>query len=93
MNTTPLANSSNSALHQASSAIEQASELTHRGVEAVRDGLREGVHQVREKAQTISEQTACYIQEKPVKSVLIAAATGATLMGLLSLIVRGSGRG
>ena len=89
MNTNQLTNAGNSVLNQASSALEQAGELSHRGAEAV----REGVHQIREKAQSVSEQTVEYIQEKPVKSVLIAAATGATLMGLLTLIVRGSGRG
>ena len=93
MNTTQMTNAGNSALNQATSAIEQASEISHRGAEAVKDSLREGIHQVREKAQSVGEQTVCYIQEKPVKSVLIAAATGAALMGLMSLMVRGAGRG
>ncbi len=94
MNTTPLANSSNSStsnsiLHQASSALDQAGELTHRGAEAVRDG----VNQVREKAHHMGDQAVSYIKEEPVKSVLIAAVAGATLMGLLRLVVRGAGRG
>ena len=93
MNTTPITTAANSALNQAASAMDQAGGMSHRGVEAVKDGLREGMHQVKEKAQSVGEQTVCYIQEKPVKSVLIAAATGAALMGILSLMIRGAGRG
>jgi ElaB/YqjD/DUF883 family membrane-anchored ribosome-binding protein len=88
MNPSTLANSGSSLSDQASMAIDQASDLTHRGVDAV----REGVKQVRTKAHSLGDHTVGYIQEEPVKSVLIAAAAGATLMGLLSLIVRGSGR-
>lgn len=93
MNTTQLSNSlsdtSNSIAAQASAALDKASDLTHRGAEAV----REGAIQVREKAHNLGEQAVGYIQEKPVQSVLIAAATGATLMALLSLIARGARRG
>ncbi len=89
MNITQPTLASNSVLNQASSALDQANELSHRGAEAV----REGISQVREKAHNMGEQAVCYIQEKPVQSVLIAAAAGATLMGLLSLMVRGAGRG
>ena len=93
MNTTQLSNqletAGNSVAHQASSALEKASDLSHRGAEAI----REGAAQVREKAHNIGEHAVGYIQEKPVQSVLIAAATGATLMALLSLIARGARRG
>lgn len=89
LNTTPVANAGNALLNQASSALDQAGELTHRGAEAV----REGVKHAQEKAHSMGDQAVCYIQEEPVKSVLIAAAAGATLMALLSLAVRGAGRG
>lgn len=89
MNTTPLANSGNTILHQASSALDQAGELTHRGAEAV----REGVQQVKDKAHNLGDHTVQYIKAEPVKSVLIAAAAGATLMGLLRLVARGASRG
>lgn len=42
---------------------------------------------IREQAQKASDSTVAYIQEQPVKSVLIAAATGAAVtlaIGLLS---------
>ncbi len=89
MNSTILPSASHSVLDQASAALDQAEALTHRGVEAVRDG----VQQVRSKAHNLGDHTVSYIKDEPVKSVLIAAAAGATLMGLLSLIVRGAGRG
>jgi len=65
-------------------ATEQVSALAHRGVDAV----REGSHQLRDKAQHASDRTVGYIQEEPVKAMLIAAATGAALMALVSLVNR-----
>ena len=104
MNTTQLGNqleaAGNTVAAQASSALDKAGDLSHRGAEAIRDGagqvrnvVREGAAQVREKAHNMGEQAVGYIQEKPVQSVLIAAATGATLMALLSLVARGARRG
>ncbi len=70
------------------SATEQASALAHRGVDAMRNG---SVH-LRESAQRASEGTVSYIKGEPVKAMLIAAATGATLMGLLSLMTSSRNR-
>jgi ElaB/YqjD/DUF883 family membrane-anchored ribosome-binding protein len=61
-------------------ATEQASVLAQRGVDAVREGSR----QVRDQAQRASDGTLHYVRQEPVKSILIAAAVGATLMALLS---------
>jgi ElaB/YqjD/DUF883 family membrane-anchored ribosome-binding protein len=72
--------------HQASPMLEraanQASSLTHHGL----DCLRESTHQLRLKAEHAQENTVNYIKHEPVKSVLIAAATGAALMALISLV-------
>lgn len=65
-------------------AKAQASAMLHRGVDALRDGSQ----QVRAKAHQASESTTHYIQQEPVKAVLIAAATGAVLMALVSLLTR-----
>jgi len=65
-------------------ATEQASAMAHRGIDAV----REGSHQLREKALHATDTTAGYIKNDPIKAVLIAAATGAALMALVSLISR-----
>lgn len=62
--------------------------LAHRGMEAV----REGSHQLREKSLHAKDATASYIQHEPIKSVLIAAAVGAALMGVVALLTRPSGR-
>ena len=61
-------------------ATEQASVLAQRGVDAVREGSR----QVRDQALRASDGTLHYVRQEPVKSMLIAAAVGATLMALLS---------
>jgi ElaB/YqjD/DUF883 family membrane-anchored ribosome-binding protein len=53
---------------------------------------RETSHMVRERAARATESTANYIRHDPVKSVLIAAATGAALMALVSLLNRSNNR-
>lgn len=63
---------------------EQASTLAQRGVDAVRDGK----DQLREQAHRASDGTVGYIQHEPLKAMLMAAATGAALMALLSLLNR-----
>lgn len=74
--------------HQATPMLERASEqvssFTRHGV----DSVRETSHQLRLKAERASESTVGYIRHEPVKSVLIAAATGAALMALVSLVAR-----
>jgi ElaB/YqjD/DUF883 family membrane-anchored ribosome-binding protein len=77
---------------QTNSAIKQltreAESLRHRGMDAVRDGS----HQLREKSVHMRDATTTYIQHEPVKSMLMAAAVGAALMGLVALFSRGGGR-
>ena len=65
-----------------SRASEHASAMAHRGIEAVRQGSQ----QLRDSADQASSRTIGYIKDEPVKSMLIAAATGAALMALLSLV-------
>jgi len=61
---------------------ERASALAHQGV----DTVRERSHQLSESAHRVADGTRHYVQDQPVKSLLIAAATGAVLMGLLSFL-------
>lgn len=89
MNTNSFSNAGSTALDHATSTMDQAANLTQRGADAVRDG----VQQVRNKAHDLGDHAVTYIKDEPVKSVLIAAATGATLMGILSLMVRSGRRG
>lgn len=66
----------------------QTQDLANRGMEALRDTSR----QVRDTATKASDQTLGYIKDEPLKAVLIAAATGAALMALISLMSRSSHR-
>lgn len=53
-------------------------------------GARGGemAEQVRQRALQASNKAAAYARDEPMKSLLIAAAAGALLMGLVSLMVR-----
>ena len=50
--------------------------------------MRNGSQHLREKAVQASDSTIGYIKDEPVKAMLIAAATGAALMAMLSLLTR-----
>ncbi len=65
-----------------------AEQFTRRSVEKV----REGSQQLRGQAVRATNTTLSYIKEEPVKSVLIAAAVGAALMVLVTLVGRTSSR-
>ncbi len=67
---------------------EQAGVMAQRGVDAVRDGSA----QLREKALQAQDTTVSYIKDEPVKAMLIAAAAGAALMAMLSLMTRSHDR-
>ena len=69
-------------------ATEQASALAQRGIDSVRDTSQH----LRETARRASDTTVNYIKDEPVKSMLIAAATGAGLLALISLMGRSRDR-
>ena len=56
------------------------------------DSVVQTTHQLRDSAQNATDRTTHFIREEPIKSVLIAAATGAALMALVSLASRSSAR-
>ena len=60
----------------------QAESLARKSLDAVKDGA----YNVRDRANNLGDVTVRYVREEPVKAVLIAAATGAALMALLSLV-------
>lgn len=65
--------------------------LTNQAETAARHGaevVRETSAQLRAKAVKAQESTVEYIKEEPVKAMLIATATGAALMALISLVSR-----
>ena len=53
-----------------------------------RAALREGVDHLRERSLRTRDSAATYIQQEPMKAVLIAAAVGAAVMGLLMVFSR-----
>lgn len=73
---------------EATRMTEQASKLAHRGVDALNDAS----HQVRDRVLQASDNTVNYIRAEPVKAALMAAATGAALMGLVCLMTRSNDR-
>ncbi len=70
--------------NQAHNLQQDASHLGQKGMQAMRDGT----HQLRDSAQRASDGTLEYVKAEPVKSLLIAAATGAALMALIGLMSR-----
>ncbi|HEX4236288.1 MAG TPA: hypothetical protein VH041_18520 [Caldimonas sp.] len=60
----------------------QAEAAARRGMEAVRDTSQ----QLRDRATQASDMTVAYVKDEPIKAMLIAAATGAILMGLISML-------
>ena len=66
-----------------------AEQFTRRSV----DKVREGSQQLREQALRASDKTLIFIKDEPVKAVLIAAAVGAVLMALATLVGRAGPRG
>lgn len=78
--------------HQASPLAESADQvasLAQRGLQSVRNGS----HQLRVQAEHASDGTVSYIRHEPMKSVLMAAATGAALMALINLASQSRHRG
>ena len=83
-----LANSAHKAVNGAKPVMERlakdAESIARRGLETARDTSR----QLRERAAQASDTTVKYIQDEPVKAMLIAAAAGAALVTVISLLSR-----
>ena len=62
----------------------QAGAMVQDGVDALRDRSRH----IQASARGMSDRTLGYIRQEPVKSLAMAAVTGAVLMALFSLINR-----
>nr|MCU0762488.1 hypothetical protein [Hydrogenophaga sp.] len=75
---------------QTGTAFRHLAQDTNLMAQHGREALREGVDQLRERSLRTRESAASYIQHEPMKSVLIATAVGAAVMGLLMLLSRPS---
>lgn len=82
----------NAALDTTQNAASQALDSVGRAMEHGMDRVRETSQHVRDSAARASVCTTNYIRHDPVKSVLIAAATGAALTALVSLLTRSNSR-
>lgn len=67
---------------------DQASAMMHKGLNALHDGTQG----LRDRVRHDSDAAADYIKHDPLKSILMAAATGAALMALVGLVSRGRDR-
>ncbi|HSN79372.1 MAG TPA: hypothetical protein VLR44_03230, partial [Rhodoferax sp.] len=72
----------------AAHAVDQVARSSQHLANGVMGSVRDTSHQLRVKAEHASDNTVRYIQHEPVKAILMAAATGAALMALVSLISR-----
>lgn len=79
-----------SARDQAAPLINRLSTQAQDVARKSADAVRETSAQLRDKAARAQETTVGYIKDEPVKAMLIAAATGAALMALVSLASRSS---
>jgi ElaB/YqjD/DUF883 family membrane-anchored ribosome-binding protein len=77
-------------MDSASQTADAALNATQRAANIALDGashsLQTARRQIRTGAHQASERTVAYVREEPVKSLMIAAATGAVLMALAYVI-------
>ncbi|MGC4394546.1 hypothetical protein [Hydrogenophaga sp. T2] len=68
--------------------VHDTGDLAAQGAKSVRSSA----HELRERSMQLREAAASYVRHEPVKSVLLAAAAGAALMGLVTLLGRAIAR-
>lgn len=73
---------------QAAQSAQTVIKSTQRMANAAVDGISETSRQLRTSAMHATDSTAQYIRDEPIKAVLIAAATGAAFVALISLLTR-----
>ncbi len=72
----------------AGAAIQTSQRVANEAVGSLSNSLHSAQSQIRDSVHYASDRTVTYIREEPVKSMLIAAATGAALMALARAFVR-----
>lgn len=83
---TKISETSSNLVDQTSQAADQAIKATQHLASDAMNRIMDTSHQLRLKADHASESTINYIKHEPIKSLLIAAATGAALMALIGLL-------
>jgi ElaB/YqjD/DUF883 family membrane-anchored ribosome-binding protein len=82
------ADAASNALHRAG---EQAASMAQRGSDAMHhgaDALQRRSDKLQSKALHLTHDATAYIHREPAKSMLVAAATGAVLMALVTMLAR-----
>lgn len=74
------------AAQSAEAAIHSTQRMAGQAVDGISNSLQTARNQISNSAHHASDRTVAYIREEPVKSMLIAAATGAALMALARVI-------
>jgi ElaB/YqjD/DUF883 family membrane-anchored ribosome-binding protein len=83
------ANTTQGAIRSTQRAADQALDRLSDTVEGVRSKAGPMLNKVASQAQAAAQDmTVAYVKDEPIKAMLIAAATGALLMGLITLISR-----
>lgn len=77
--------------NQAAQVIDHAVKTTHNAANLAVAGARDASQQLSEAARAASEAAVTYIRKEPLTAMLVSAAVGALLMGLVAA-VRFSGR-
>ena len=72
----------------ADAAVQTTQRLATQAVDGVANTVQTVRQQVRDGANLASDKTVAYIREAPVKSVLIAAVTGAALLAVAHVVMR-----
>lgn len=73
---------------QAAESAQTAIKATQRATNAALNGIAGTSEQFLASAHRASDKTAQYIRDEPVKAVLIAAAAGAAVATVISLLTR-----
>lgn len=74
--------------NQAAPAIKQGIDQAKSWVDQNAGRVQDGVRTARNKASDLTDQVVDYTRDEPVKALLIAAAVGAGVMGVLRLLAR-----
>jgi ElaB/YqjD/DUF883 family membrane-anchored ribosome-binding protein len=85
-----LSDTVDSARDQAAPALDRLSKQAEAAARRSIDAVRNSSAQLRERAARLSDATAGQIRDEPLKAMLIAAAVGAALMALVTLVSRSS---
>lgn len=68
--------------------LDSVSDSVSSAMEKARVALHDATDQLRVQAQKASDAAVMYTKDEPIKAMLIASATGALLIALVSMMVR-----